>query len=203
MKKILLTLLTLLISASYSYADKCFDSDTTPIILDSDKKPGRFFEDQPDVNDDFQIHIVYTLLKDSKDKEGDINGDLEKWIEIADKWILKTTAKANKNSNFNNGEGQQLKWDRRKDGKLDITFMRLNRTKKNMKKSKWGSCGNLFGRSIINNGMNNPKKIYFNFGDYSYKDFPFSGGFPIFSVFSKHQKKMATSKRRSWVLYFT
>ena len=41
---------------------------------------------------DFQVHIVYTLLKDSKDKEGDINGELEKWVETADKWILKTTA---------------------------------------------------------------------------------------------------------------
>ena len=58
-----------------------------------------------------------------------------------------------------------------------------------MKKSKWGTCGNVFGRSIINNGMNNPKKIYFNFGDFTHKDWPFSGGFPIFSVFSKHQKK--------------
>ncbi len=51
------------------------------------KKPGRYFEDQPDVNDDFQVHIIYTLLKDSKDKEGDINGELEKWVETADKWI--------------------------------------------------------------------------------------------------------------------
>ena len=24
-----------------------------------DKKPGRFFEDQPDVNDDYQIHFIY------------------------------------------------------------------------------------------------------------------------------------------------
>ena len=189
MKIILFIFSFLIILISNVYADKCYDSDTTPVILDSDKKPGRFFEDQPDVTNDFQVHIVYTLLKDSKDKEGDINGKLEKWIETADKWILKTTAKANKKSNFNNGEGQKLKWDRRKDGKLDITFLRLNRTKKDMKKSKWGSCGNVFGRSIVNNGMNNPKKIYFNFGDYTHKDWPFSGGFPIFSVFSKHQKK--------------
>ena len=136
MKKIILTFSFLTILISNVYADKCYDSDTTPVILDSDKKPGGFFEDQPDVNDDFQVHIVYTLLKDSKDKEGDINGKLEKWIETADKWILKTTKKANKKSNFNNGEGQLLKWDRRKDGKLDISFIRLNRTKKQMKKSE-------------------------------------------------------------------
>ena len=102
MKKNILTLLILLIFSSHSYADKCYNNDTTAVILDKDKKPGRFFEDQPDVNDYFQIHIVYTLLKDAKDKEGDINGDVEKWIEEADNWILKKTAEANQKSNFNN-----------------------------------------------------------------------------------------------------
>ncbi len=47
----------------------------------------------------------------------------------------------------------------------------------------------MFGRSIINNGFNNPKKIYFNFGGFTYKEWPFSGGFPFFNVFNKHQKK--------------
>ena len=201
-KTILLSIIFLINLISNVYADKCYDSDTTIVILDSDKKPGRYFEDQPDVNDDFQVHIVYTLLKDSKDKEGDINGELEKWVETANKWILKTTAKANKKSNFNNGEGQKLKWDRRKDGKLDITFLRINRTKKDMKKSKWGTCGNVFGRSIINNGMNNPKKIYFNFGDFTHKDWPFSGGFPIFNVFSKHQKNGHLITKRSDILFY-
>ena len=28
----------------------------------SDEKPGRYFEDQPDVNDDFQIHFIYFYL---------------------------------------------------------------------------------------------------------------------------------------------
>ena len=199
MKKNILTLLILLFFSSYSYADKCYNNDTTPVIIDSDKKPGRFFEDQPDVSDDFQIHIVYTLLKDSKDKEGDINGDVEKWVEIADAWILKKTAKANKKSNFNNGEGQKLKWDRREDGKLDISFIRINKTKKDLKKSKWGSCGNVFGRTIINNGFNNPKKIYFNFGDFAYKEWPYSGGFPIFNIFSKH---MGTKLNKKEFPYF-
>jgi len=88
MKKILIIFISLILIISNAYADKCYDSDTTPIILDSDKKLGRFFEDQPDVNDDFQVHIVYTLIKDSKDKEGDINGDVEKWIEIADNFRI-------------------------------------------------------------------------------------------------------------------
>ena len=44
MKKLLLVLLITLFSSS---------------IYASDEKSGRFFEDQPDVNDDFQIHFIY------------------------------------------------------------------------------------------------------------------------------------------------
>ena len=58
MKKIFLVILTLFIITN-AYADKCYNSDASPAILKSDKKPGRFFEDQPDVNDDYQIHIIY------------------------------------------------------------------------------------------------------------------------------------------------
>ena len=48
--------------------------------LKIDKKPGRFFEDQPDVTDDYQIHFNYLLAKDSEDREFDINGKMEKII---------------------------------------------------------------------------------------------------------------------------
>ena len=44
----------------------------------ADEKPGRFFEDQPDVNDDYQIHFNYLLAADSEDREWDINGKMEK-----------------------------------------------------------------------------------------------------------------------------
>ena len=40
-----------------------------------DKRPGRFFEDQPDVNDDHQIHFIYLLSLDGKDAELDISGE--------------------------------------------------------------------------------------------------------------------------------
>ena len=62
MKKILLALLITLFSSS---------------LLASDEKDGRFFEDQPDITDDYQIHFIYLLAKKTKDKERDING----WIE--------------------------------------------------------------------------------------------------------------------------
>ena len=61
MKKIFLTLIITLFS-------------TTLFALD--EKSGRFFEDQPDVNDDFQIHVIYLLGKKGKDKERDVNESL-------------------------------------------------------------------------------------------------------------------------------
>ena len=48
MKKILLALLISLFTSS---------------IFASDDKPGRFFEDQPDINDDFQIHFIYSTYR--------------------------------------------------------------------------------------------------------------------------------------------
>ena len=36
----------------------------TNTLFASDDKPGRFFEDQPDVTDDYQIHFNYLLAKD-------------------------------------------------------------------------------------------------------------------------------------------
>merc|ERR1711965_367473 len=32
-----------------------------------DKRPGRFFEDQPDANDDYQFHFIYLITLDGKD----------------------------------------------------------------------------------------------------------------------------------------
>ena len=71
MKKIFLLLIISLFSSS---------------LFASDEKPGRFFEDQPDVTDDYQIHFNYLLAKDSKDREFDINGKMEKIILMANKW---------------------------------------------------------------------------------------------------------------------
>ena len=49
MKKILLTIFTILFSS---------------LVFAADEKSGRFFEDQPDVTDDYQIHFNYLLAAD-------------------------------------------------------------------------------------------------------------------------------------------
>ena len=93
-----------------------------------DTKPGRFFEDQPDVSDDYQIHFIYMLAADGKDREYDINGWIEKRIKTINKKFLKMSAK-NKKSN---GIGHQFKLDMTKEGKLDVTFVRMNVLKKQL-----------------------------------------------------------------------
>ena len=98
--------------------------------LKIDKKPGRFFEDQPDVNDDYQVHFFYVLAKDSKDKEIDVNGWLEKRLTTVNNKFEKWSKK-NKKSN---GVGQKFKFDYRKDGKIDITFVRIDLTEAELPK---------------------------------------------------------------------
>ena len=139
MKKIFLILIVTLFSSS---------------IFASDDKPGRFFEDQPDVNDDYQIHFIYLLAKKTKDKERDINGWIEKEVKKIDDLFFKMT-----------GDKQRLKFDYRKDGKLDISFARLDR-----KARKGGWNVNYPDYYLQKQGFNNPKKLYFSFTDASSGD---------------------------------
>ena len=98
----------------------------TSISLASDEKPGRFFEDQPDVNDDYQIHFNYLISSDGEDREWDINGKMEKILLKVNEVMANATA-ANKKGD---GIARKYKFDYRKDGKLDITFVRLDMKKK-------------------------------------------------------------------------
>ena len=64
----------------------------TNLTFATDEKPGRFFEDQPDVTDDYQIHFNYLLAADSEDREMDINGKMEKMLLEVTEVMLKATA---------------------------------------------------------------------------------------------------------------
>ena len=90
------------------------------ISLASDDKPGRFFEDQPDVTDDYQIHFNYLISSDGEDREWDINGKMEKILLKVNEVMANATA-ANKKGD---GIARKYKFDYRKDGKLDITFFK-------------------------------------------------------------------------------
>jgi len=123
-----------------------------------DKKPGRFFEDQPDVTDDYQIHFNYLLAQDSEDREWDLNGKMEKILLKINKVMAKATAEHKKGD----GVARKYKFDYRADGKLDITFIRLDQRFHEL--HKWAN-NDIIPFLNKKKRMNNPKKIYFNYAD--------------------------------------
>ena len=123
------------LSTSFSAKDI---KDFEKIDLSKDQKPGRYFEDQPDITDDHQIHFIYLLPSDGEDRELDINGKMQDILEKANDAMLEAT-KVNKGSG---GEGKKFRYDYREDGKLDITFIR---TSKNWKELKDNSVNTQMG----------------------------------------------------------
>jgi hypothetical protein len=135
-----------------------------------DTKLGRFFEDQPDVSDDYQIHFIYLLTLDGKDTELDISGWIEKRIKTVNKKFLKMSAK-NKKSN---GIGQQFKLDMTKEGKLDVTFVRMNVLKKQLNVPDYPS--KMIYHYLRKKGFDNPKKVYATFTGFKSKHGNSDGG---------------------------
>jgi len=135
-----------------------------------DKRPGRFFEDQPDASDDYQIHFIYLLILDGKDSELDINGWIEKKVNKVNDKFLKFSAK-NKKSN---GIGQQFKLDMTKEGKLDVTFVRMNVSKKQLNVPDYPS--KMIYHYLRQQGFNNPKKVYATFTGFKTKHGNSDGG---------------------------
>jgi hypothetical protein len=186
--KTLFSLILLAILVTYNFvgcsrsmvgieSSSTFNVNKYDSVSDSDEKPGRFFKDQPDVNDDYQIHFNYLLAKDSEDREWDINGKMaEILLEVNE-----SMAKATSEHKFGDGIEKKYKFDYRKDGKLDITFVRLDKNHKELHEHANNDISP-FLFSKINfwrddddddeplKGMNNPKKIYYNFADFFSED---------------------------------
>ena len=132
-------------------------------LILADQKPGIFFEDQPDVTEDNQIHFNYLLAADSEDREFDINGKMEKILLELNEVMLKATAEHKKGD----GVARKYKFDYRADGKLDITFIRMDMKHKDL--HKWANNDIIPFLNKVK-GMNNVKKHYYNFADFSNVD---------------------------------
>ena len=155
-----------------------------------DKKPNRSIIDRPDVNDDYQVHFIYAILKNGKDKEWDVNGYIEKNALKVNKNFLKWSAK-NKKSN---GIGQKFKYDFSNDGKLDVSFVRLNLTRKEIDKPD--NPVEIIFREVFRQGFNNPKKVYAIFSGFKTKLGNSRGGTagPLFTVLYGPAIKSYSSK---------
>ena len=73
---------------------------------------------------------MYILPKESKDKEIDINGKFEKMVFDMDDLFFKLTSNTKKNKAKGKDQGHRLKLDLTEEGKVDITFVRLPWTTK-------------------------------------------------------------------------
>ena len=125
----------------------------TSSVFASDEKPGRFFDDQPDVTDQPQVHFIYLLNKDSKDNEWDISGKMEAELLEANQKMLEMTK-----------DKQKFRFDFRKDGKLDISFVRFE------KKFKGNYNMNYPDAYLSKLGFNDPNKLYFAWVDVGHTD---------------------------------
>ena len=134
----------------------------TPLFA-ADEKAGRFFEDQPDVTEDHQIHFNYLLAADSEDREWDINGKMEKILSEINNAMAKATAEHEKGD----GVARKYKFDYRADGKLDITFIRMDMKHKEL--HKWANNDIIPFLNKVK-GQKNVKKHYYNFADFSNVD---------------------------------
>ena len=89
------------------------------------------------------------------DNEWDINGQMEKeLLEMNEKMFVMTGGK------------QKYKFDYRKDGKLDISFVRLY--KRGTPYKGWGMDYPLYFAQ--KKGFNNPKKLYYSWVDFRHPD---------------------------------
>ena len=123
------------------------------VALAADEKLGRVFADQPDVTNDYQIHFIYMLDKNGEDREWDINGEMEKeLLEMNEKMFSLT------------GDKQTYKFDYREDGRLDISFVRLDR-----QGTHKGWNNNYPDYFIQRLGFNNPRKLYYVWADFEHR----------------------------------
>ena len=121
------------------------------------------------------------LAADGKDRKYDINGWIEKRIKTVNKRFLKMSAKTKKS----NGIGQQFKLDMTKEGKLDVTFVRMNVLKKQLDKTY--APESLVYRYLKEKGFDNPKKVYATFAGFNHRDgndIGGEGGVPYMVIFT-------------------
>ena len=81
------------------------------------------------VTDDYQIHFIYLLTADGKDREWDINEKIENITKKMNNLFEPNFLKSIRSSG-----NKSYKYDFRKDGKLDITFIRMDMKHKNLHK---------------------------------------------------------------------
>ena len=143
-----------------------------------DDKINRSLVDREDSTNDQQVHFIYAILKNGKDKEWDINGYIEKLALKVNENFLKWSSQNKKSNSI----GQKFKYDFLKNGKLDVSFARLNLTRKQIDEPDHPN--GLIYKELFKQGFNNPKKVYAIISGFNSKHGNSDGGEggPLFTI---------------------
>ena len=143
-----------------------------------DDKINRSLVDREDSSNDHQVHFIYAILKNGKDKEWDINGYIEKLALKVNENFLKWSSQNKKSNSI----GQKFKYDFLKNGKLDVSFARLNLTRKQIDEPDHPN--GLIYKELFKQGFNNPKKVYAIISGFNSKHGNSDGGEggPLFTI---------------------
>ena len=141
------------------YVDEAFikykEQDKLTFKNPKDDISGRFLFNQEDVTDDYQVHAIYVLAADSKDKQYDVKGIIEKIVLKGNRHMKSKTKE------------KQFRLDLTKEGKLDVSFLRVDKTKKQM---HTGDTATYLMGMAVKNGFYHPKKLYTIFYQDKYRD---------------------------------
>ena len=97
--------------------DICNDKSDIEIISHfEDNIVGRSFKDNVDTSSNYQFHAVYLLPCEKEDRKFDVNKNIQFSLNIINKWFL------------NRSKDQIINYDRKIDGSIDVTFLRVNKT---------------------------------------------------------------------------
>ena len=94
--------------------------------------------DQEDVSGDYQVHVIYIIASDSIDKQFDVNGTIEKIIIRGNEHLKNKTKE------------KQFRLDLTKEGNLDVSFMRVAKTKNQINWSK--DAAGFFASEAVRHG---------------------------------------------------
>ncbi|MDC0510444.1 hypothetical protein OAN73_02935 [Candidatus Pelagibacter sp.] len=143
-----------------------------------DDKINRSLVDREDSTNDHQVHFIYAILKNGKDKEWDINGYIEKLAIKVNENFLKWSSQNKKSNSI----GQKFKYDFLQNGKLDVSFARLNLTRKQIDEPDHPN--DLIYKELFKQGFNNPKKVYAIISGFNSKHGNSDGGEggPLFTI---------------------
>ena len=97
--------------------EACDDNSNVELIIhDTDYVLGRSFLDKPDVINGNHIHAIYLLPCEREDRKYDVNLNIESSLLAINKWFL------------NKSQNQYLRFDTNIQNKIDVTFLRVNKT---------------------------------------------------------------------------